>query len=124
MYGLATYGWVRRAVLRNKVSEYEAARFFGLDRGTISKMVRFSGTNEYQAAQLKRIVKAFLGSDRLEIPSLLHSDPLRQRILIALIVQQVLANVSQQNTERLMPVFDEENPIGGATGQMRTWYTT
>jgi transposase len=42
MYGLETYHRVRRAVLRDGMSEREAARLFGLDRGTISKMVRFS----------------------------------------------------------------------------------
>lgn len=87
----------------------------------------FTGTSEYLAAQLVRIVESFMRSDRLEIPSLFHSDPLRRRILIALnidlVVQHVLSNVTQQNTERLTPVFDEENPIG-TTGQMRTWYTT
>lgn len=87
----------------------------------------FSGTPEYLAAQLVRIVQTFLGSDRLDIPSLFHSDPLRRRILIALnidlVVQHVLQQVNEQNAERLTPVFDEENPIG-ATGQMRTWYTT
>ena len=87
----------------------------------------FTGTLEYLAAQLVRIVEAFLKSDRLDIPSLFHSDPLRRRILIALniylVVQHVLSYVTEQNTERLTPVFDEENPIG-ATGLMRTWYTT
>nr|WP_199252563.1 hypothetical protein [Chachezhania sediminis] len=72
-------------------------------------------------------VETFLTSDRLEIPSLFHSDPLRRRILIALnidlVVQHVLRNVTQQNRESLTPVHDGENPIG-ATGQMRTWYTT
>lgn len=87
----------------------------------------FSGTEEYLAAQLVRIVESFLNSKLLDIPSLFHSDPLRRRILIALnidlVVQHVLRYVSEHNTERLTPVFDEENPIG-ATGQMRTWYTT
>ena len=71
--------------------------------------------------------RAVVKCDRLDIPSLFHSDPLRRRILIALnidlVVQNVLSNVTEQNTERLTPVFDEENPIGD-TGQMRTWYTT
>lgn len=87
----------------------------------------FTGTHEYLASQLVRIVESFLKSDRLDIPSLFHSDPLRRRILIALnidlVVQHVLSYVTEQNTERLTPVFDEENPIG-ATGLMRTWYTT
>lgn len=87
----------------------------------------FTGTNEYLASQIVRIVETFLSSDLLEIPSLFHSDPLRRRILIALnidlVVRHVLNNVTEQNTERLTPVYDEENPIG-ATGHMRTWYTT
>lgn len=86
----------------------------------------FSGTEEYLAAQLVRIVESFLTSRLLDIPSLFHSDPLRRRILIALnidlVVQHVMRHVTEQNTERLTPVFDEDNPIG-ATGQMRTWYT-
>ena len=86
-----------------------------------------SGTEEYLAAQLVRIVESFLKSSFLDIPSLFHSDPLRRRILIALnidlVVQHVMRHITEQNTERLTPVFDEENPIG-ATGQMRTWYTS
>ncbi len=87
----------------------------------------FTGGVEYLAVQLVKVVEAFLTSDHLEIPSLFHSDPLRRRILIALnidlVVQHLLHNVKEQNTEHLTPIFDEENPIG-ATGQMRTWYTT
>ena len=87
----------------------------------------FTGTNEYLATQLVRIVEKFLTSDHLEIPSLFHSDPLRRRILIALnidiVVQHLLSNVTEQNHESLTPIYDEENPIG-ATSQMRTWYTT
>ena len=87
----------------------------------------FKGAPEILVAQLVRIVEAFLQSDRLDIPSLFHSDPLRRRILIALnidlVVQHVLRSVTEQNVELLAPVFDEDNPIG-ATGQMRNWYTT
>jgi type III restriction enzyme len=87
----------------------------------------FSAAPEYLAAQMVRIIETFLVSDSLRIPSAFHSDPLRRRILIGLnvdlIVQHLLTGVGEQNTERLTPVFDEENPIG-ATGQMRTWYTS
>ncbi|MEI1249883.1 BPTD_3080 family restriction endonuclease [Rhizobium aouanii] len=87
----------------------------------------FSGTPEYLCTQLVRIVETFLQSDRLEIPSLFHSDGLRRRILIALnidlVVQHVMRHVTEQNVDRLAPVFDEENPIG-STANMRTWYTT
>ena len=87
----------------------------------------FKGNEEFLVFQLIQLVETFLKSDRLDIPSLFHQDPLRKRILIALnidfVVQHLLRFVTQQNTTSLAPVYDEENPIG-STGQMRTWYTT
>ena len=101
---------------------------FQATRKAFAEMTRgFTGSSGYLAAQLVRIVEAFLRSDRVGIPSLFHSDPLRRRILIALnidrIVEHVLKHVGQQNVQSLTPVFDEDHPIG-MTGQMRTWYTT
>jgi len=88
---------------------------------------RFSGKKELLVYQLIRLAEEFFGSDRLSIPSLFHQDPLRKRILIALsidrIVQHLLRFVTEQNLERIEPVFDEEFPIG-STRNMRTWYTT
>ena len=87
----------------------------------------FKGNEDFLAFQLIQLVEAFLKSDRLDIPSLFHQDPLRKRILFALnidlIVQHLLRFVTQQNTTKLEPIYDEENPIG-STAQMRTWYTT
>lgn len=87
----------------------------------------FKGTEDYLIFQLIQLVEKFLKSDKLEIPSLFHTDPLRKRILIALnidlVVQHLLRHVNEQNTTKLTPVYDEENPIG-STGAMRTWYTT
>lgn len=87
----------------------------------------FKGNEEYLVFQLIRLVETFLRSDKIDIPSLFHSDPVRRRILIALnidlIVRHVLRFVTEQNTTALTPVFDEDNPIG-STGQMRAWYTT
>lgn len=61
-------------------------------------------------------MEAFLQSDRLEIPSLFHWDLLQWRILIVLrvglVVQHVLTNVAERDTERLTPIFDEESPVG------------
>ena len=72
----------------------------------------FTGNREYLVFQLIRLVEQFFESDRLEIPSLFHQEPLRKRILIALnidiIVQHVLRIVHEQNMERMEPVFDEE----------------
>jgi type III restriction enzyme len=88
---------------------------------------RFQGQREYLVFQLIRLAEEFFASDRLDIPSLFHQDPLRKRILLALnidmAVQHLLRYVSEQNRERLEPVFDEESPIG-TTAAMRTWYTT
>ena len=87
----------------------------------------FKGTEQYLIFQLIQLVEHFLKSDRLDIPSLFHQDPLRKRILVALnidlVVRHVLRYVREQNTTSLVPVYDEENPIG-STSQMRTWYTT
>lgn len=87
----------------------------------------YKGNQEFLLVQLVRLVEAFLKSDRINIPSLFHSDPLRRRILIALnlddIAQHLLTFVQQQNVTALTPIFDDENPIG-STGQMRPWYTS
>ena len=87
----------------------------------------FAGSREFLIQQLVRLVEQFFNSDRLEIPSLFHQDPLRKRILVALsidaIVSHVVSQVQQQNRTRLEPVFDQEFPIG-STRLMRTWYTT
>ncbi|MFO0336600.1 MAG: BPTD_3080 family restriction endonuclease [Pseudomonadota bacterium] len=87
----------------------------------------FNGSREYLVLQLVRLVEEFLRSDRLQIPSLFHQDPLRRRILLSLnvdaIVQHLVRFVEEQNLEQLEPVFDGEDPIG-STRAMRTWYTT
>jgi len=101
---------------------FQAARKAFADMGG-----QFRGSREYLVFQLIRLVEQFFESDRLEIPSLYHQEPLRKRILFALnidvIVQHLLRYVNEQNAERLEPVFDEEAPIG-STRFMRTWYTT
>ncbi len=48
MYGLEIYHRVRRAVLRDGMSERAAALAFGVDRGTISKMLTFSEPPGYR----------------------------------------------------------------------------
>ncbi|MBL6750468.1 MAG: DEAD/DEAH box helicase family protein [Nevskia sp.] len=87
----------------------------------------FSGNREYLVVQLIRLVEQFLASDKLVIPSLFHREPLRKRILVSLnidlVVQHLIRHVTEQNQERIEPVFDEEMPVG-STRLMRTWYTT
>lgn len=87
----------------------------------------FGGDKQYLAVQLIRIVEAFLASDKLDIPSLWHQDPVRKQILFALNMDTVVGHVNryvkEQNTEKLAAVFDETQPIG-STAQMRPWLTT
>ena len=66
-------------------------------------------------------------SDRIRIsPPLFNQDQLRRRILLTLnmtkIVQHIWEAIRQENTEKLVPVFDNQFPIR-STGDMRTWYT-
>jgi type III restriction enzyme len=87
----------------------------------------FQGQPDYLVVQLIRLFEQFIASDRLDISSLFHQDPLRKRILLSmnidLVVQHLLRHVTERNQERIEPVFDEESPIG-STRAMRTWYTT
>lgn len=87
----------------------------------------FVGREELLLKQLIKHVEIFLASDALSIPSLFHQDPLRKRILIGLNVDAVVQHVSryirQENRTAVVPVYDEEQPVG-RTGDMRTWYTT
>ena len=48
MYGVDLYGRVRLAVLGQGISQQEAARRFGMDRGTVSKMVAHSVPSGYR----------------------------------------------------------------------------
>jgi type III restriction enzyme len=85
------------------------------------------GSKEVMIQQIVKLVEKFYSSDRIDIPSEYHSDPLRKRILLALsidsIVNHVVEHITEQNFERLEPVFDLETPLG-STDYMNTWYTT
>ncbi len=87
----------------------------------------FLGDKQYLAVQLIRIVEKFLESDKLDIPSLWHQDPIRKRLLFALNMDRVVTHVNrfvtQQNVEKLEVLFDEHLPKG-STSLMRPWLTT
>lgn len=85
------------------------------------------GSREVLLAQLINIVEKFICSNKIHItPKLFFQDELRRRLIITLnmsrVVQHVLEAVRQENTERLIPIFDQEHPIR-STGEMRSWYT-
>ena len=54
MHKLEKYGKVRRAVLRDGMSKSKAARVFGVDRGTVSKMTQFSEPPGYRLSKQRR----------------------------------------------------------------------
>ena len=87
----------------------------------------WKGNKDYLMAQLIRIIEQFIESDLIQInPPLFNQDNLRRRLLITLnltkVVQHIKDAIHFENTQSLVPVFDNENPIR-STSNMRTWYT-
>jgi len=87
----------------------------------------WKGNREFLLAQLIGLVEQFLRSNCIRVsPPLFFQDELRRRIILTLnmtkIVQHVWEAIRQENTQKLLPVFDNQYPIR-STGDMRTWYT-
>ena len=127
--GAADWSQVRAIDLELLPEEFRLQRlvFKAAQRAFELLQEQFKGQREYLLFQLVQLVEQFLASNKIEIPSLFHQDPLRKRILFSLhidqITQHLMQYVTEQNTFRLEPVFDGERPIG-STRDMRTWYTT
>lgn len=120
---------INRIELERLAREFRTQRIiFETARDVFDQMKHtWQGSREVLLAQLVKIVEQFVGSDRIVIrPPLFYQDELRRRLIITLnmsrVVQHVWEAIRQENTERLTPVFDREQPIR-ATGDMRTWYT-
>lgn len=120
---------INRIELERLAREFRAQRIiFETARNVFDQMKHtWKGSREVLLAQLVQIVEWFIQSDRITIsPPLFYQDELRRRLIITLnmsrVVQHVWEAVRQENTERLMPVFDRDHPIR-ATSDMRTWYT-
>ncbi|KXB96811.1 MAG: type III restriction endonuclease subunit R, partial [Chlorobi bacterium NICIL-2] len=115
--------------LKRLAQEFRTQRIiFETARDVFDQMKHtWKGSREVLLAQLVRIVEQFIVSDQINIsPSLFDQDPLRRRLIITLNMSRVVAHVwgavRQDNTERLIPVFDRDHPIR-STSEMRTWYT-
>lgn len=120
---------VNRIELERLAREFRTQRIiFETAREVFDQMKpTWQGSREVLLAQLVRIVEQFIRSDRITIsPPLFYQDELRRRLIVTLnmsrVVQHVWEAVRQENTERLVAVFDRDHPIR-ATGDMRTWYT-
>ena len=88
----------------------------------------WQGGQEIFLVQLIRIVERFIVSDKVRIKNdLFRQGELRRRILIMLnlnrVIQHIWDAIQTENTEKLFPVFDNENPIR-STGNMRSWQTS
>ena len=80
MYGVELYSKVRMAVLRDGVSQREAARRFGIDRGTVAKMVGHAAPPGYR--QTRSRVRPKLDAHAAFIDEILKADlsePRKQR---------------------------------------------
>ena len=120
---------INRIELERLAREFRTQRIiFETARDVFDQMKHtWQGSREVLLAQLVQIVEQFIRSDRISIsPPLFYQDELRRRLIVTLnmsrVVQHVWEAVRQENTERLVAVFDRDHPIR-ATGDMRTWYT-
>lgn len=90
--------------------------------------VNWKGSQELFLAQLIRIIEEFIRSDKVLIKSnLFNNNELKRSILIMLnmnkVVQHVWDSIRADNSTRITPVFDTENPIRD-TSNVRTWHTS
>jgi type III restriction enzyme len=120
---------ISRIELERLAQEFRTQRIiFETARDVFDQMKQtWRGSREVLLAQLVRIVKEFIRSDRIDIsPPLFYQDELSRRLIITLnmsrVVQHVWEAVRHDNTVQLTPVFDRDHPIR-TTGEMRTWYT-
>lgn len=73
MYRLEIYHRVCRAIYRDGMSECAAATAFGVDRGTISKMLTFSEPPGYRLSAPRR--RSRMGSHAAFVDQILITDP-------------------------------------------------
>lgn len=127
--GKPNVNFVNRIELEQLAREFRQQRIvFETARDVFDQMrPSWRGGWELLLAQLVRIVEEFIRSEHIAIsPPLFYQDELRRRVIITLnmsrVVQHVWDAVRQENTEKLMPVFDRDHPLR-STADMRTWYT-
>ncbi len=92
------------------------------------RKLEWKDSKEVFLIQLVRLVEEFLQSDKITIKrDLFHQDEAKKKVLTILnmnkIIQHVWAEIRAENTEKLVPVFDKENPIR-STADMRAWFTS
>jgi len=87
----------------------------------------WKGNREILLAQLISLVEQFISSEKIRIyPPFYNEDEVKRRIMITINMNKVVHHIWKairfENTESIVPVFDNDKPIR-STGDMRTWYT-
>ncbi len=85
------------------------------------------GSKEVLLAQLVGLAQQFIRSGPIRLtPALFQQDALKRRLLITLnmtrLVQHIWEAIRFENTDRLVPVFDRDQPVR-STGDMAPWHT-
>lgn len=88
----------------------------------------WKGGEAYLIAQLIHIFEEFMESGKIKIkPFDWSQDELKRRIILTLSIREIVVHIQQQihlqNTNKLLPIYNEERPII-YTGDMKTWYTS
>ena len=127
--GKPDYSRISSIDLEALAREYRTQKIiFEVARDVYDRMQpSWAGSRESLIAQLVRLVEQFLLSDRLLVtPPMFYQNDMARRLLITLnmtkVIQHVWDSVRIENTERLEPVFDRDQPIR-STANMPTWYT-
>lgn len=87
----------------------------------------WKGSKEELVAQVIYLTEKVVRSRKIRVdPDFYDKDDMRRRIIITLnmnkVVQHIWEAIRFENTQTLLPIFDNEHPIR-STGDVRPWYT-
>ncbi|MCY3770052.1 MAG: DEAD/DEAH box helicase family protein [Gammaproteobacteria bacterium] len=93
-----------------------------------SETPKWKGHKELFLLQLIRLTEQFLNSGKITIKNNLpHPSDTERKILLILNMNKIIhhfwSEIRSENTEKLVPVFDKENPVR-STSDMRAWFTS
>ncbi|MEL7643126.1 MAG: DEAD/DEAH box helicase family protein [bacterium] len=121
---------VSKIDLEKLAREYRTQRIiFETARDVFDQMKHeWKGSREVLLAQLVQLVEKYIRSDKIQIiPPLFYQDEMERRLIITLnmsrVVNHIITLIKQENSERLIPVFNREHPIR-STEEMNTWRTS
>ncbi len=121
---------IERIDLERLSREFRTQRIIFETARDVFNMIKptWLGSREVLLAQLVRIVEQFIRSDKVTVsPEFFNQDELCRRLVITLnmsrVVRHIWDAIRQENTERLVPVFDRDHPMR-STSDMRPWYTS